>query len=86
MLRDVIGEEAFAIASAYGKSMLFQHDSHVWAWNFRDCTPMVDSELETTRVFWRKRFYGASDEEAHDPRTFFDVVMDRYRTARVPPR
>lgn len=38
---------------------------------------MVDSKLETTRVFWRKKFYNATDEQAYDPRPFLDVLSDK---------
>ncbi len=37
----------------------------------------VDSELETTRVYWRKKFFNASDAEARDPRPFEEVLSKR---------
>jgi hypothetical protein len=40
---------------------------------------MVDSPLLSTRVFWRKKFWGATDEEANDPRPFIEVLRDRIR-------
>ena len=41
------------------------------------CGSMIDSRLATTRVFWRKKYYDATDEEANDPRPFSDVLADR---------
>ena len=38
---------------------------------------LVDSTLESTRVFWRKEFFGATEEEARDPRPFAEVLRDR---------
>ena len=38
---------------------------------------LVDSSLLTTREFWRKKFFGATDDEARDPRPFREVVAAR---------
>lgn len=38
---------------------------------------MVDSRLATTREFWRRKFYAATDAEATDPRPFAEVLADR---------
>lgn len=38
---------------------------------------LVDSELESTRVFWRKKYFDATDEEAADPRPFIEVLGER---------
>lgn len=40
-------------------------------------TPMTDSSLETTRVFWRTKYFDASTEEAHDPRPWAEVWAER---------
>lgn len=37
----------------------------------------VDSEIETTRVYWRKKFCNASEAEARDPRPFEEVLSER---------
>jgi len=36
-------------------------------------TQLPDSALETTRVFWRKKF-GATDDQAYDPRPWMEVI------------
>ena len=41
---------------------------------------MIDSTLETTRVFWRKKFFGATDEQAKDPRPFAEVLAEGCQT------
>lgn len=38
---------------------------------------MVDSQLETTRIFWRQKYFEATDEEARDPRPFVDILKER---------
>ena len=38
---------------------------------------MVDSRLATTRVFWRKKYYAATDKEASDPRPWCQVLAER---------
>lgn len=38
---------------------------------------LVDSTVLTTRVYWRKKFYAATDEEANDPRPFAVVLSER---------
>jgi len=38
---------------------------------------MLDSSLETPRVYWRQKFFGATEAEAHDPRPFAEVVAER---------
>lgn len=37
---------------------------------------LVDSELESTRVFWRMKYGGASEAQALDPRPFSEVVAN----------
>jgi hypothetical protein len=37
----------------------------------------VDSRLETTRVFWRTNCFGATPDEAVDPRPWADVMEQR---------
>lgn len=37
---------------------------------------LVDSTLATTREFWRTK-YGATPEEAADPRPFAEVLAER---------
>lgn len=43
----------------------------------RMTSQLVDSEIETTRVYWRKTYFGATDEEASDPRPFEEVMKAR---------
>lgn len=38
---------------------------------------LVDSALESTRIFWRKKYFNASDAEARDPRPFHIVLSER---------
>ena len=38
---------------------------------------MPDSPLETTRVFWRKKYFNATDKEAYDPRPWAEVLSER---------
>jgi hypothetical protein len=38
---------------------------------------MPDSSLETTRVFWRKKYWNATDKEAYDPRPWKEVLSER---------
>lgn len=38
---------------------------------------LVDSSLLTTREFWRKKFFGATDDEARDSRPFREVLAAR---------
>lgn len=40
---------------------------------------LVDSKLETTRIFWRKKL-GFSDEIAHDPRPLMEVLKEKETT------
>lgn len=37
----------------------------------------IDSRLESTRVYWRKKFFNATDAEARDPRPFAEVLAER---------
>lgn len=37
---------------------------------------MLDSEVETTRIFWRQKYLGFTDEQARDPRSWVEVVSD----------
>jgi hypothetical protein len=45
-------------------------------------TGMVDSVLESTRVYWRKKYFEATDDDARDPRPWIDVAADRERRQR----
>lgn len=38
---------------------------------------LIDSPLATTREFWRKKYFGACDQEACDPRPFAEVLAER---------
>jgi len=38
---------------------------------------MVDSALPTTREFWRRKYFDATDAEASDPRPFAEVLAER---------
>lgn len=38
---------------------------------------LVDSTVETTRVFWRTKFFNATSAEAADPRPFAVVLAER---------
>jgi hypothetical protein len=40
-------------------------------------TQMVDSSLESTRVFWRQKYFNATEAEARDPRPFAQVLAER---------
>lgn len=40
---------------------------------------LVDSSLETTRLYWRREFFDATEAEAADPRPFAQVLADRVR-------
>lgn len=42
----------------------------------RMANQLVDSTLESTRLFWRAKM-GATDQEARDPRPFCDVLAER---------
>lgn len=44
---------------------------------------MVDSALATTREFWRKKYFDATDAEANDPRPFIDVLRERKDTTHA---
>jgi hypothetical protein len=44
---------------------------------------LVDSDLATTREFWRAKYFGASAEEARDERPFSEVLAER--PAQEPP-
>jgi len=37
---------------------------------------LVDSEIESTRVYWRKEKWGMSDEIANDPRPMKEIRGD----------
>lgn len=43
----------------------------------RYASQLIDSDLETTRVFWRKKYFGATEAEASDPRPWAGVVAGR---------
>ena len=43
---------------------------------------MVDSSLETTRVFWRQKYFNATEAEAFDPRPFAVVLEGRALSAQ----
>ena len=43
----------------------------------RMATQLVDSKLETTRIYWRTTYFGATPEEAADPRPFAVVLGER---------
>jgi hypothetical protein len=43
----------------------------------RTANQLVDSALASTREFWRVRFFGATPEEASDPRPFAEVLAER---------
>lgn len=43
----------------------------------RTAVQMVDSTLETTRIYWRETYFAATPEEARDPRPFAEVVAER---------
>lgn len=38
---------------------------------------MVDSIIPTTRDFWRRTYFDATDDEARDPRPFAEVLESR---------
>ena len=38
---------------------------------------MVDSTVPTTREFWRRTYFDATDDEARDPRPFAEVLESR---------
>jgi hypothetical protein len=40
-------------------------------------TTLVDSQVPTTREFWRKKYFSATEDEAHDPRPFAEVLVAR---------
>jgi hypothetical protein len=46
---------------------------------------LVDSQVETTRAFWRRRYFGATDSEAADPRPFKDVLAGRMPRIAIDP-
>lgn len=41
----------------------------------------VDSALETTRIFWRTKFFGATPEEASDTRPWVEIEEQRRMAA-----
>lgn len=41
------------------------------------CSQLVDSKLASTREFWRKKYFKATDAEASDPRPFAEVLAGR---------
>ena len=43
----------------------------------RMCNQLVDSTILTTRVYWRVTYYGATDAEARDPRSWKVVLAER---------
>lgn len=38
---------------------------------------LPDSALLETRVFWRTKFFNATEAEANDPRPFAEVLKER---------
>ena len=38
---------------------------------------LVDSALPSTREFWRRKYFNATDQEATDPRPFIEVLKER---------
>lgn len=38
---------------------------------------LVDSELESTRIYWRETFLGFSYEQARDPRPAQEIIHNR---------
>lgn len=44
---------------------------------------LVDSSLLTTREFWRKKFFDATDDEARDPRPLREVIAERKEIGNV---
>lgn len=38
---------------------------------------LVDSALPSTREFWRRKYFNATDQEASDPRPFIEVLKER---------
>jgi len=71
-LRQHLGDGAFRAAVCYGATMHLQHDAHVWAFNYRRVTPLYDSYVPSTRIFWRLKL-GATAEQAQDPRPFLET-------------
>jgi len=47
----------------------------------RMANQLVDSALPSTREYWRKKFFGATDIEAADPRPFIEVLASRTKDA-----
>ncbi|KFB10373.1 hypothetical protein EL18_01404 [Nitratireductor basaltis] len=45
----------------------------------------VDSRLESTRVFWRQKYFNATDEEARDPRPWAEVFAERPSNEELQP-
>ena len=43
----------------------------------RMAAQLVDSQLVTTRIYWRVRYFNATPEEAADPRPFSVVLGER---------
>jgi hypothetical protein len=41
----------------------------------------MDSEIESTRIFWRKKYFNVTDEQARDPRPFAEVLDDMDKDA-----
>ncbi len=57
------------------KDWHLQHRDHVRAFNYRNCKPLHDSVIETTRVYWRKRLLpDLPDDLAADPRPLAEVL------------
>lgn len=40
---------------------------------------LVDSALPSTREFWRRKYFNATDQEVADPRPFNEVLKERDR-------
>lgn len=38
---------------------------------------LVDSLVLSTRIYWRRKFFAATDAEANDPRPFRVVLSER---------
>jgi hypothetical protein len=43
---------------------------------------MVDSSVPETRMFWRRKWFNATEQEAADPRPFAEVLDERLVSER----
>lgn len=50
--------------------MLYEHMMYM-------ACQMVDSHVETTRIYWRTKYFNCTHEEARDPRPFEQVLEER---------